>query len=76
MKILTNFYIEENDKKSAEEKLNRLCGAKTKGQFSAFLRIMVKQFLATPDEKVNPLLLQAIEAEYSYSQSLNKRSKL
>ena len=76
MKILKNFYIEENDLKQTEEKLNRLCGQKTKGQFSALLRILVKQFLATPDEKVNPLLLQAIDAEYIYSQTLNKRRKM
>lgn len=76
MKILSNFYIEEKEKKAAEEKLERLCGRQTKGQFSSFLRVMVKQFLATPDEKVNPLLIEAIEAEYVYSQTLNKRSKM
>lgn len=76
MKILTNFYIDEEDKQAVTDKLNRLCGVQNKGQFSALLRVMIKQFLATPDDKVNPLLLEAIEAEYVYSQSLNKRSKL
>ena len=76
MKRLTNFYIEESDKKSAEDKLRRLCGETTKGQFSSFLRVIVKQFIETPDEKVNPLLIKAIEAEYVYSQSLNKRSRM
>ncbi len=76
MKILTNFYIEETDKKAAEEKVERLCGRQSKGQFSALLRVMIKQFIMTPDEKVNPLLLEAIEAEYVYSQTLNKRSKM
>lgn len=76
MKRLTNFYIEEEDKAKAEAKLERLCGKQTKGQFSAFLRIAVKQFINTPDETVNPLLIKAIEAEYIYSQTLNKRSKM
>lgn len=76
MKRLTNFYIEEQDKANAEEKLRRLCGEQTKGQFSAMLRVMVKQFIETPDEKVNPLLIKAIDAEYVYSQTLNKRSRM
>lgn len=76
MKRLTNFYIEDDDKAKAEDKLRRLCGQQTKGQFSALLRVMVKQFIATPDDKVNPLLIDAIEAEYVYSQSLNKRSRM
>ena len=76
MKRLTNFYIEEQDKAKAEEKLRRLCGEQTKGQFSAMLRVMVKQFIETPDEKVNPLLIKAIDAEYVYSQTLNKRSRM
>lgn len=76
MKRLTNFYIEEQDKAKAEEKLRRLCGEQTKGQFSALLRVMVKQFIMTPDENVNLLLIKAIDAEYVYSQTLNKRSRM
>ena len=76
MKILKNFYIEESELRQAEEKLNRLCGQKTKGQFSALLRVLIKQFTSTPDDKVNPLLIQAIDSEYVYSQTLNKRSKM
>lgn len=76
MKILTNFYIEESDKQECVDKLNRIRGVENKGQFSALLRVFVKQFNATPDDKINPLLLQAIEAEYVYSQTLNKRSKM
>lgn len=76
MKILTNFYIEEDDKKAAVEKLERLCGRQEKGQFASLMRVMIKQFINTPDEKTNPLLLEAIKAEYVYSQTLNKRSKM
>ena len=76
MKILTNFYIEESDKQECINKLNRLKGVENKGQFASLLRVLIKQFIATPDDKVNPVLLEAIEAEYTYSQTLNKRSKM
>lgn len=76
MKILTNFYIEESDKQECINKLNRLKGVENKGQFASLLRVLIKQFIATPDDKVNPMLLEAIEAEYTYSQTLNKRSRM
>lgn len=75
-KSLFNFYLDDGDKKKATEKLVRLNGDHPKGQLAAFLRISIKQFLATPDDKVNKLLLEAIAAEYEYSQTLNKRSKM
>lgn len=75
-KTLFNFYLDDNDKAKAVEKLNRLCGEQTKGQFSALLRVLVKQFVLTPDDKVSPNLISAISQEYTYSQTLNKRSKL
>ena len=76
MKILTNFYIEESDKQECINKLNRLKGVENKGQFASLLRVLIKQFISTPDDKVNPVLLEALEAEYTYSQTLNKRSKM
>lgn len=76
MKILYNFYIDEDDKKSTEDKLIALCGKQEKGQMASLIRVLIKQFLATPDKDVNPLLIQAIEAEYVYNQKLNKRSKM
>lgn len=76
MKILTNFYIEEDDKQKANEKLNRLCGNQTKGQFASLLRVMIKTFNNIPDAEIKPAFLDAIKAEYVYSQSLNKRSKM
>lgn len=75
-KTLFNFYLEPELKREAIEKIERLNGEKSKGQLSALLRVMIKQFLATPDDKVNPLLIQALDAEYEYSTKLNKRSKL
>lgn len=75
-KVLYNFYIDPNDKAEAEAKLERLCGKQEKGQLASMIRILIKQFVSTPDDKVNPLLTKAIEAEYVYSQTLNKRSKM
>ena len=75
-KTLYNFYIDPKDKAEAEAKLERLCGKQEKGQLASLIRILVKQFVSTPDENVNPLLTKAISAEYVYSQTLNKRSKM
>lgn len=75
-KSLFNFYLDDEDKEKAQQKLLRMCGTQSKGQLAALLRILIKQFVATPDEKTNPLLIEAIEAEYTYSQKLSKRSRL
>lgn len=75
-KSLFNFYLDDEQKEKAQDKLRRMCGTQSKGQLAALLRILVAQFVATPDEKTNPLLIEAIEAEYTYSQKLNKRSRL
>ena len=75
-KHIFNFYLDDDDKQKATEKLIRLSGDKPKGQLAALIRVLLKQFIATPDDKVNPLLIEAIAAEYEYSQILNKRSKL
>lgn len=75
-KSLFNFYLDNDLKQQAIEKLTRLNGKQEKGQFAALLRVMIRQFVATPDDKVNPLLLQAVTGEYEYSIKLNKRSKL
>ena len=76
MKQLFNFYLEDCDKINATEKLNRLLGEQAKGQLASLLRVMLKQFLYTPDDKVPKELLEAISAEYTYSTIKNKRSKL
>jgi hypothetical protein len=76
MKSLFNFYLDDEDKRLATEKLIRLSGDRPKGQLAALIRVLLKQFIATPDDKVNKLLIQAIAAEYEYSQKLNKRSSL
>lgn len=75
-KHLFNFYLDDDVKKEAQEKLVRLRDDQPKGQLAALIRVLLKQFVMTPDEKVNPLLIEAIAAEYEYSQTLNKRSRL
>lgn len=73
---LVNFYVEETLQKQVTDKVVRLKGEENKGQFSALIRVLLKQFAATPDEKVNKLLIDAIDAEYTVSAKRNKRSKL
>ena len=78
-KSLFNFYLDDGDKEAAISKLARLQKGSTvrnKGSLASCLRILIKQFVATPDDKVNPLLIAAIDAEYTYSQTKNKRSVL
>lgn len=75
-KSLFNFYLDDDDKEKAIAKLLRLRGEESKGQLAALLRVLVKQFIATPDDKTNPLLIEAIGAEYEFSTKRNKRSKL
>lgn len=75
-KTLFNFYLDDDIKEKTQSKISRLIGDQPKGQVAALIRVLLRQFVATPDEKVNPLLLQAIAAEYEYSTKLNKRSKL
>lgn len=77
MKSLFNFYLDDRDKDNAIKKLARLSkDIRNKGALASLLRVLVKQFIATPDALVNPLLIEAIDAEYEYSEKKNKRSML
>lgn len=73
---LFNFYVDDDDKAKAIAKLDRLCGNTTKGKLAAFLRIQIKKFNATPDEKITKELLEAVDAEYVMCKNKNKRSVL
>lgn len=75
-KTLFNFYLDDDVKIKAQAKISRMIGDQPKGQLAALIRVLLKQFVATPDDKTNPLLMQAIAAEYEYSAKCNKRSKL
>lgn len=75
-KSLFNFYLDDELKEKVQTKISRLAGDQPKGQVAALIRVLLRQFAATPDDKVNPLLIEAIAAEYEYSTKLNKRSRL
>lgn len=73
---LFNFYVDDDDKAKAIAKLDRLCGNSTKGKLASFLRIQIKKFNATPDDKITKELLEAVDAEYVMCKNKNKRSSL
>lgn len=75
-KSLFNFYLDDQIKKEATEKLVRLNGEQSKGQLASLIRVLLKIFVATPDDKVNPLLPKAVLAELEYTTTCNKRSRL
>ena len=76
MKSLFNFYLDDEQKQKATAKLVKLCGDQPKGLLASFLRVQVKLFNATPEEKIDSRLIEAIAAEYEFSQTCNKRSNL
>lgn len=75
-KTLFNFYLDEDLKQEVQTKLIRLRKEEPKGQLAALIRVLLRQFAATPDDKINPLLIEAVGAEYEFSQKLNKRSRM
>ena len=75
-KRIFNFWLDDDVREEATAKLSRLAGDSTKGRLAALIRVLLKQFVMTPDEKTNKLLIEATMAEYEFSQKLNKRSRL
>ena len=73
---LFNFYLDDEDKAKAVDKLDRLCGNTSKGKLAAFLRIQIKKFNLTPDEKITRELIEAIDTEYVMCKNRNKRSSM
>lgn len=73
---LFNFYVDDDDKAKAIAKLDRLCGNTTKGKLAAFLRVQIKKFNLTPDDKVSKDLLEAVETEYVMCKDKNNRRSL
>lgn len=71
-KSLFNFYLEDEMEQELDKKLARLLGTQNKGQKAALIRVLIKQFIFTPDKRVNPLLIKAIQEEYVYSTRLKK----
>lgn len=74
-KSLFNFYLDDEKKKLAIEKLARLCGEKTKGQLASYLRVCVNRLIEKPDETFDKTVLTEINDEYMTCLRLNKRSK-
>lgn len=75
MKSLYNFYLDDDIKDVASEKIERLAGAKSKGQLSSLIRVLLLQFVATPDEEIDPKLVELVQAEYCNTNG-GKRSNL
>lgn len=71
---LYNFYISDELKRNVVNKLEACMGKKEKGAMAALIRVLLNQFVNTPTP--NPLLINAIEKEYTYSTKKNKRSRL
>ena len=75
MKNLFNFYLDDDIKKKATEKIERLVGEKSKGQLASLIRVLLKRFLYSDDEQLKDVIAD-LESEYTYSTTKNKRSKL
>lgn len=74
---LFNFYLDDNDKQAAIEKLDRLCGDTSKGKLAALIRVTIKEFIKMPEDDISmQLLIKEIEHEYTYTKNKNKRSAL
>ena len=73
---LFSLYLDDEDKAKAVDKLDRLCGNTSKGKLAAFLRIQIKKFNLTPDEKITRELIEVIYAEYVMCKNRNKRSSM
>ena len=52
MKSLFNFYLDDDDKKKASDKLERIFGQQCKGLLAAYYRVMTEQLINTPDDKL------------------------
>lgn len=75
-KNLFNFYLDDDDKQAAIDKLNRLVGDTSKGKLAAMMRVCIKAFVMTPDDKIKKDFIEAVQGEYTYNQDKTKRSKL
>lgn len=74
-KNLFNFYLDDDVKYAAMDKLTRVCGEYSKGQLASLIRVMLTDFTLTPDEQVSNELVEKIKQEYVYNTSKNKRTR-
>lgn len=75
-KNLFNFYLDDDDKQAAIDKLNRLVGDTSKGKLAAMIRVCIKDFIMTPDNYITKDFIDAVQGEYTYNQDKTKRSIL
>ena len=74
-KNLFNFYLDDDVKYAAMDKLTRVCGEYGKGQLASLIRVMLTDFALTPDEQVSNELVEKIKQEYVYNTFKNKRTR-
>ena len=76
MKRLFNFYLEDEVRDKANEKLKNLLGETTKGALASLIRVMINDFIAEEDQiKLSKLTADILE-NYMTCQFSSKRSKL
>lgn len=75
-KRLFNFYLDDEVKEAATEKIERLLGKQSKGQLASFIRVLLSNFVHTADADVDKRILKQIEEEYVDCVKTNKRSKM
>lgn len=67
-----NFYIDEKLQEKVKEKLGKLLPGHKKGLTASLIRVLLQQFVGTEPTKE---LLDAVEADYLYQSSKNKRGQ-
>ena len=70
MTELFNFYVEKETKEAAQNKIAEFLPGHKKGLTASLLRILLIQFLNTEPSQD---LINAVEADYQYYASKNKR---
>ena len=71
------FYLDDETRLAVEQRLSMLVPDTKKGAMAALLRVLLREFVALPfDDHSFTSLQEKIEAEYVYTTSKNKRSKM
>ena len=70
MTELFNFYVDKDTKEAAQNKITELLPGHKKGLTASVIRILLQQFV---NSKPSKEFLDAVEADYQYYASKNKR---
>lgn len=76
MKRLFNFYLDDDMREEATDKLEELLGGTTKGALASLIRTMIQDFIDCQDKEVLNQLGVKIMSNYMECQHSNKRSRL